>query len=138
MLAGFTPHVLYYGLMIVTSITAVTAFNIVGSFVVVALMIAPAATASLYTYSVPQMLSYSIGIALLAALNGYTLSYVADISITGSIAMCNGLLFVIALLCAPQKGLIAQYLIHYKNLRTKQKHIVLYILYKTPSTRIFI
>lgn len=130
LLAGFTPQMLYYGLMIITSITAVTAFNIVGSFVVVALMIAPAATASLYSYSVHHMLKNSIIISLIAALNGYTLAYVTDISITGSMAVCNGLLFVGALLCAPDKGLVAQMLLHYHNVRTKQKSIVLHYIHQ--------
>lgn len=42
---GFRPVLLYYGLMMITSLTAVASFDIVGSIVVVALMITPAATA---------------------------------------------------------------------------------------------
>ncbi|MFZ5954176.1 MAG: metal ABC transporter permease [Candidatus Dependentiae bacterium] len=132
LLAGFFPQLLYYGLMIITSITAVTAFNIVGSFVVVALMIAPAATASLFTHSVKQMLIASTGISLLAAINGYTAAYVSDVSITGSIAVCNGLLFVIALLIAPHKGLMSRITNHYKNIKAKQYAVVLHYLSNQP------
>src|SRR5579885_1503249 len=46
-IVGISPTSIYYGLMLITSITTVSALNIVGSTVVVALMLAPAGTAYL-------------------------------------------------------------------------------------------
>lgn len=96
-LSGFSPAVLYYLLMIITSLTAVAAFDIVGSIMVVALMITPPATAYLVTHNVKNMIFTSITIAVLSALGGYFFATCADVSIAGSIATTTGLLFVLAL-----------------------------------------
>ncbi|RPI22088.1 MAG: metal ABC transporter permease, partial [Chloroflexota bacterium] len=51
---GFFPGLLHYGLMTIVSITAVGAFETVGSILVVALMVAPPVTAFLLTDSLPR------------------------------------------------------------------------------------
>jgi manganese/zinc/iron transport system permease protein len=56
---GFSPALIHYGLMTLVSITAVGAFDAVGSVLVVALMIAPAAAAYLLTDDLPRMLGLS-------------------------------------------------------------------------------
>ena len=50
---GFAPALVQYALMGLVSLTAVGAFDAVGSILVVALMIAPPATAYLLTDSLP-------------------------------------------------------------------------------------
>lgn len=107
---GYSPTVLHYILMCLTGITCVGAFDIVGSIVVVALIVGPAATAYLLTKKLDRMLYISLIIATCAVLLGYTCAYYFDVSIAGSIAAANGLLFMSALLCAPQRGILAGYL----------------------------
>jgi len=68
---GFSPTVMYYGLMTLTSITAVGAFDVVGSIVVVALMITPAATAYLLVERVAPLLMLSMVIGVSCAVGGY-------------------------------------------------------------------
>jgi len=99
-MTGFCPVLLYYGLMVVTSITAVAAFDAVGAIMVVALMITPPASAYLLTQRVSDMLIMSIVLAILAAILGYICACYADISIAGSIASMTGVLFVGALFCS--------------------------------------
>ncbi|BDC35301.1 zinc ABC transporter permease [Candidatus Dependentiae bacterium Noda2021] len=137
MLAGFMPQLLYYGLMVTTSMTAVAAFNVVGSFVVVALMIAPAATASLLTHSVKNQIKVSLIIAVLAAINGYTVAALYDVSITGCIAVCNGVLFLLALLCAPHKGIIARVIGHRYAIKNAEQSILLWLYAKHSSSNSF-
>ncbi len=96
-MAGFTPAFFYYGLMIITSITAVTTFDIVGSIMVVALMITPAATAYLITHRVSDMIILSLIFASLSAIFGYFAAFLVDVSIAGSIACMTGMFFVGAL-----------------------------------------
>ncbi len=105
---GFSPTFLYYGLMTITSITAVGAFDVVGSIVVVALMITPAATAYLLTDHLPHMIMLSIGNGVLSAVSGYVVANFFDISIAGSIAVMCGLFFIATLFCAPYKGIVAR------------------------------
>ena len=104
---GFSPVVVHYGLMSLVSVTAVGAFDAVGSILVVALMIAPPATAYLLTDRLPRMLGLSAVAATVAALSGYWLARFLDASIAGSMATMTGVLFVLAWGFAPERGLVA-------------------------------
>ncbi|PNQ74694.1 zinc ABC transporter permease [Hanstruepera neustonica] len=104
---GFSPVVIHYGLMTVSSITTVGAFDAVGAILVVALMIAPAASAYLLTTDLKKMLLLSIVFGVFSAISGYWVAHWLDASIAGSITTMLGLLFLIVYLFAPSKGLIA-------------------------------
>ena len=104
---GFSPVVVHYGLMALVSVTAVAAFDAVGSILVVALMVAPPATAYLLTDRLGTMLALSAVTGAVAGDAGYWLAHVLDVSIAGAIASVAGLLFAAAFLLAPQRGLVA-------------------------------
>ncbi len=104
---GFSPAIMHYGLMSVSSVTTVGAFDAVGAILVVALMIAPAATAYLLTTDLKKMLGLSIGFGVLSAISGYWFAHWLDASIAGSITTMLGLIFLLVYLFAPSKGVIA-------------------------------
>jgi manganese/zinc/iron transport system permease protein len=104
---GFTPAVVQYGLMSLVSLTAVGAFDAVGSILVVALMIAPPATAYLLTDGLARLLALAAGLGAASALSGYWLAYLLDASIAGAMATTAGAFFVFAWLLAPERGLVA-------------------------------
>lgn len=104
---GLSPALVHYGLMALVSVTAVGAFDAVGSILVVALMIAPPASAYLLTDRLPVMLALAAATGALAALGGYWLAYALDASIAGSMASMAGVLFALAYLLAPSRGLLA-------------------------------
>jgi manganese/zinc/iron transport system permease protein len=104
---GFVPAVLHYGLMSLVSVTVVGAFDIVGSVLVVALIVAPAAAAYLLTDRLAVMLGLSVLIGVISGISGYWLAYLMDASISGGIAVMAGALFALAYLFAPGRGLIA-------------------------------
>lgn len=95
---GFRPQLLHYLLMILTSITTVVAFDSVGSIMVIALMITPAATACLLTHKFTPVIIYTICTSITAGSIGYALASLADVSIGGSIATISGCLFCITLI----------------------------------------
>lgn len=103
---GFSPALLHYVFMTLVSITAVGAFDAVGSILVVALMIAPPATAYLLTSSLSRMLLLSVLTAVAAATGGFWAAWLMDASIAGSMAAAAGVLFLLALLFAPDRGLV--------------------------------
>jgi len=105
---GLKPALLHYGLMTVVSITAVGAFNSVGSILVVALMIAPPATAYLLAERFGPMLALSALTAAVAAAAGCGFAYLLDVSIAGAMASTCGVLFAAAFLLAPRRGLVVQ------------------------------
>ncbi|WP_452220547.1 metal ABC transporter permease [Lacinutrix salivirga] len=104
---GFSPAILHYGLMSVSSVTTVGAFDAVGAILVVALMIAPAATAYLLTTDLKKMLLLAILFGVFSAISGYWLAHWLDASIAGSITTMLGLIFLLVYLFAPSKGVIA-------------------------------
>jgi manganese/zinc/iron transport system permease protein len=104
---GFMPGLIHYALMAVVSVTIVGAFDIVGSVLVVALIVIPPATAYLLTDHLKMMLVLSAAAGALSGIGGYWLAYVLDASITGAMAVTAGIIFGLAFLFAPQRGLVA-------------------------------
>jgi manganese/zinc/iron transport system permease protein len=104
---GFSPALIHYGLMAMVSVTAVGAFDAVGSILVVALMVTPAAAAYLLTDELRRMLIYSVLIGIVSAVGGYWLARWFDANIAGSMATVTGLVFLLIFLMAPGRGLIA-------------------------------
>ncbi|GEQ84755.1 zinc ABC transporter permease [Patiriisocius marinistellae] len=104
---GFSPAIMHYGLMSISSVTVVGAFDAVGAILVVALMIAPAATAYLLTSNLKKMLTLSVCFGIFAAIAGYWLAHWLDASIAGSISTMLGFVFLTIYLFAPKKGLIS-------------------------------
>ena len=104
---GFAPALVHYGLMTLVSVTAVGAFDVVGSILVVALMIAPPATAYLLTDRLGAMLAGSVVVGVASAIGGYWLAHALDASIAGSMATTAGALFALAFLFAPERGFVS-------------------------------
>ncbi len=119
---GFSPVVLHYGLMSVASVTTVGAFDAVGAILVVALMIAPAATAYLLTDNLKKMLLLSVFFGVFSAIAGYWLAHWLDASISGSMTTVLGMVFLLVYLFAPKRGLIS---VLYRN---KQQQIEVSLL----------
>ena len=104
---GFSPALIHYAFMSIVSITAVGAFDAVGSILVVALMIAPPAAAYLLTDRLPRMMALSAGIAAFSAVAGFWLAWLLDTSIAGAMAAMTGVSFLAVFLLAPERGIIA-------------------------------
>lgn len=105
---GISPLIIHYALMCVTSLTAVAAFDSVGSILVVALMITPPATSLLLTRSLKKALIISVVLAITASVLGYELASILDVSISGSIATMTGIIFMGVLLLAPERGILSK------------------------------
>jgi len=103
---GFSPAIIHYGLMTLVSLTAVGAFEAVGSVLVVAFMIGPPVTAYLLTDDLKIMLLLSAMFGALSGVLGYQAASLLDVSIAGSMAGATGLLFAFVFIFAPKRGLI--------------------------------
>ncbi|HSE27157.1 MAG TPA: metal ABC transporter permease [Gemmatimonadales bacterium] len=104
---GFSPVALTYVLMGLVSVTAVGAFDVVGSILVVALMVAPPAAAWLLTDRLPRMLGLAAGFGAASAVAGYWTAHLLDVSIAGAMASMAGLVFAGASMVAPERGVLA-------------------------------
>ncbi len=104
---GFAPTVLHYSLMTLVSLTAVGAFDAVGSILVVALMIAPPTTAFLLTNRLSVMLWLSALAGIFSAISGYVFAHYFDVNIAGSMATMSGVIFLLTFVFAPERGWLA-------------------------------
>ncbi|WP_033167955.1 metal ABC transporter permease [Clostridium sp. KNHs205] len=104
---GISPTLIHYGLMMVVSMTTVGAFEAVGSVLVVAFMIGPPVTAYLLTDNLKHMLLLSGGIGALNGILGFNLAVLFDVSISGSMAVMTGIVFLTVFITAPKRGLIS-------------------------------
>lgn len=104
---GISPVLLHYLFMSLVSVTAVGAFDAVGSILVVAMMIGPPAAAYLLTDRLKVMIWLSAGIGAAGAVGGFFLSAWLDASIAGSMAVAIGVCFAASFLFAPEQGLVA-------------------------------
>lgn len=104
---GFSPVILHYGLMTVSSVTIVGAFDAVGAVLVVALIISPAATAYLLTNDLKKMLLLSCFFGVFSAISGYWMANILDASIAGSMTTVLGVLFLFVYLFSPKQGVLS-------------------------------
>jgi manganese/zinc/iron transport system permease protein len=117
---GIPANVMHYLLMTLVAITTVAAFEAVGSIIVIAMLIVPAAAAHLLTDRLSVMLVISVILAALSAVLGHVSAIVlpgwmgvdpkvADATSTsGMMAVMAGVIFAIVLFCAPRHGILVK------------------------------
>ena len=105
---GFRPALLHMCWLGLVSITTVSAFEIAGSILVVAMMIAPPATAFLLTRRLGVMLVISSLLGVTSSVLGFYLGLWLDISPTGPIASLAGAIFLLTVVFAPGQGVLAK------------------------------
>ena len=122
---GINSAIINYALMAVTAATIVAVFESVGSIIVIAMLIVPAATAFLLTSRLERMIPLSLAIAALSASVGACagenaclpccflrsgFDSVGEASTAGMMAATSGGLFFLALIFAPRQGILSRFL----------------------------
>ena len=94
---GFSTQKWHYGLMSMTAITTLAAFDSVGVILIIALLVTAPAAAYLVTKSLKSMILLSLLFSLIAVLTGHSLAFVLNGSVGGSITLTSVLIFIWAL-----------------------------------------
>jgi len=105
---GISATLWHYLLMAMVSLTTVGSFESVGAILVVAMLIAPPATAYLLTDDLRRMLLYAVLLGALSAVLGYYLAYALDGSIAGAMAVVAGIQFTLAFFFSPAHGVVVK------------------------------
>lgn len=112
---GFNANLMHYLLMTLVAVTTVAAFEAVGSILVIAMLIVPAAAAHLLTDRLSVMLFLSLVIGGVSAVLGHvgaitipTWFGFSDTSTAGMIAVMAGGLFAVTLVAAPRHGAVSK------------------------------
>jgi manganese/iron transport system permease protein len=103
---GLPVNVLHYGLLILLSLTIVAALKAVGIILVIAMLIAPGATAYLLTDSFERMLVIATAMAVASAFVGTIASFHIDGATGACIVLVQSAVFVLAFLFAPKHGVL--------------------------------
>ena len=118
---GIHSQLMHYLLMVMVAVTTVAAFESVGSVIVIAMLVVPAATAQLLTDNLKMMLLISAVVGILSAGLGHVSSIVVPpllgykgTSTSGMIAASAGFFFMAAWLFSPRYGLIAKWIVSRK------------------------
>lgn len=102
---GLSSTLLHYLLMTLVAVTTVASFEAVGSILVVAMLIVPAATAHLLTDRLHWMVFISAGVGILAALFGSAAAVYFNTNIAGMVTVVAGLIYGLAVFFSPKYGI---------------------------------
>lgn len=116
---GVSTALWHYLLMGAVSLATVASFESVGAILVVALLIAPPATAYLLTEKFLPMMIITVILGVCVSVFGYYLAVGIDGSIAGAMSTVAGFLFAMAFLFSPKEGIIITWL---KN-RARKKEL---------------
>lgn len=125
--AGIYSLVLYYTLMVLVSLTAVTAFDAVGAILVISFFVAPAVTAYLLVNKLSHMLFVTIGIALFNSVVGFFIGYYTDVTISGMTASVAFVTFTIVFLFNKNGYITARIQLAQSKRDLLQLMVVLYV-----------
>ncbi|KGE60971.1 fecCD transport family protein [Streptococcus pyogenes MGAS2111] len=102
---GVKVNAYHYLLMVLLTLVAVTAMQSVGTILIVALLITPAATAYLYANSLKVMLVMSSLLGALASVLGLYLGYTFNVAAGSSIVLTSAMIVFDQFLCFTQARL---------------------------------
>ena len=105
---GWNISAINYGLMFLLTLVAVTSLQTVGTILVIAMLITPAATAYQLTDKLLVMIVLSTVFGTLSSIVGLYFSYSYNLPSGATIVMAVAVFFIVAFIFAPKKGLIGQ------------------------------
>ncbi len=118
---GISPAIMHYALMGLVSLTAVGAYDAVGSILVVGFMVGPALSAYLLTNDLKKMIGLAVLFAAVNSVVGITIARYLDVSLAGMIAVVTGITAFLTFLFSPSKGWINQRIDHKKQKEAFEK-----------------
>lgn len=116
---GFRPGAMNLALMAMVAIATVASFEAVGSILVIAMLIGPAATAQLLTRRLKPMFLIASGVAVASSALGYWSAAALNTSVAGMMSVAVGVLYTLAVVLSPEGGLLAQWL---RRRRLAERH----------------
>ncbi|NDJ53634.1 MAG: metal ABC transporter permease [Chloroflexi bacterium] len=101
---GLSPATVRYGLLILLALAVVSGIQAVGVVMVVSLLVTPAATASLLTKRLDQVIVLGAGLSVLGTVTGLLASFHLDIATGPVIVLTLTGFFILTFLFAPKQG----------------------------------
>ncbi|MBX3056049.1 MAG: metal ABC transporter permease [Anaerolineae bacterium] len=99
---------LRYLLLILIAVTIVISLQVVGVALMLAMLVTPAATASLLTRRLHSMMVWAMSIGVFSGFTGVYLSFYLDIASGPAVVLVATAVFILAFLFAPHRGMVWQ------------------------------
>jgi len=112
---GFSATAMHYLLMAVVAVTTVASFEAVGSILVIAMLIVPAATAQLLCDRLARMVALACVFAIAAAVLGHWCAERWNVETAGAMTVVAGGMYGLAVLFSPRYGILSTLV---RNLQT--------------------
>lgn len=103
---GLNVNLIHYGLMFGLTLVAVTALQTIGTVLVVALLVTPAATAFLLTTKLSRMIVISASLSTISSVIGLFFSYSFNIASGAAIVLTAAVFFILAFIFSPKQGIV--------------------------------
>lgn len=112
---GFNATLMHYLLMVFVAAATVASFEAVGSILVIAMLVCPAATARLLTDRLPSQIAWSVAIAVACGVGGYLGATAIPavfgkdaVNAAGAMAMVAGGLLALGIIASPRHGVVTR------------------------------
>lgn len=99
---------LRYLLLVLIAVTIVISLQVVGVALMLAMLVTPAATASLLTRRLHSMMVWAMGIGVFSGVTGVYLSFYLDIASGPAVVLVATAVFILTFLFAPHRGIVWQ------------------------------
>ena len=106
--SGVPVAAMQYGLLVLIALTVVLALQVLGIVLVLAMLVAPAATAQLLTRRLPPMMALGALVGAVSAVCGLYIAWYADVAASAAIVLTATGFFLLAFLFAPGRGILWQ------------------------------
>jgi manganese/iron transport system permease protein len=103
---GRRPELMRALMLVLLALTIVVSLQTVGVGLVAAMLVTPAATASLLTRRLPAMMAVAALVGVVSSVTGLYVSYYLDVASGAAIVLAATVLFVAAFVFAPGRGLV--------------------------------
>jgi manganese/zinc/iron transport system permease protein len=134
---GIPAGVMHYGLMVLVAFATVASFEAVGSILVIAMLICPAATARLLTDRLGTQVLLSGVIAVVSAVGGYLSATIVpalwgkeEVNAAGSMTVWAGGLVALAMVFSPTHGIVVRWVRRRRLTRSVLREDLLASLYR--------
>ena len=106
--AGMPVTAATMSLLAATAMTTVAGFEAVGAILVVAMLVVPAAAAELLARRLSVVMAVAVVLATIGSVVGYLAAWKWNTNAAGMIAVVLGLEYMLAVIFAPEEGLLAR------------------------------
>lgn len=117
-----------YLLLIMTSLSVSVSFQTAGVFMTSAFILGPAAVALFYAKRLSSLALIAVFVSCISSLVGFSIAWPNEVSMSGVVVLCIGILFIISVIFSPREGILKKYRTRKDAQKKLEEYIIMDIL----------